>query len=202
MSPHGPAASPLPAADSSLLDRRERLLAHEKPIAAHLPFAFEERPWRRPAGHGAVAVEDAAVARAEEKLRSGLPVHRTSQVGAVHVEDLEHLRSALLTAAHPERGVRGLTRPRERARVADRHELRLADREIHDRTNRDELVGRRAKKWREEIPEDGETDDPADEGGERKRDAREEPSACDLVHGAASSTASRTDPIKDATSIS
>src|SRR5207237_820354 len=61
--------------------------------------------------------------------------------------------------------------------VADRHELRLADREIRDRAHRHELVGRRAKKWREEIPEDGETDDPADEGGERKRDEREEPSA-------------------------
>src|SRR5438046_9840712 len=111
MSPHGPAASPLPAAGSSLLDRRERLLAHEKPIAAHLPFAFEERPWRRAAGHSAVAVEDAAVARAEGKLRSGLPVHRTSQVGAPHVEDLEHLRSALLTAAHSECGASCMTCP-------------------------------------------------------------------------------------------
>src|SRR5438552_17872508 len=133
MPPCGPAPSPLPAAGSSLLHRRERLLAHEKPIAAHLPFAFEERPWRRPAGHGAVAVEDAAVARAEEKLRSGLPVHRTSQVAAVHVEDLEHLRSALLTAANPARGVRGLTRPPERALAAHRQELRLADRGIRQR---------------------------------------------------------------------
>src|SRR5439155_3493647 len=85
---------------------------------------------------------------------------RTSQMRAVHVEDLEHLRPALLAAAHPERGVRGLTRPRQRARVADRDELRLSDREICDRAHRHELVRRRAKKWREKVSEDGQADDP------------------------------------------
>src|SRR5712692_3076669 len=51
------------------LDRRQRLGADHEPPALDLPIALEERPLRRAAGHAAVGVEDAAVARAEEDAR-------------------------------------------------------------------------------------------------------------------------------------
>src|SRR5207247_9042815 len=114
-SPTDPTA---PAAISSLLHGGERLLPHEKLVPADLPPAFEERPRWRTARDGAVLIEDPAVTRTEEDLRLGLPVHRAAQVGAVHIEDLEHLWPAFLPAPDPERGVRGLAGPGEGARVA------------------------------------------------------------------------------------
>src|SRR5207247_2450639 len=142
------------ASASSPLHGGEPLLPHEELIAAQLPRALKERPRRRPARYRAVLVIDAAMTGTEEELRLGLPVHRATQVRAVDVEDLEHLGPALLPAPDPERGVRGLAGPGQRARVADLDEPRLAEWELAHVPDRDRHVRRLLKERREQVADD------------------------------------------------
>src|SRR4029077_6489282 len=127
--------------------------------------------------HGAVLVIHAAVARAEEQLRLRPPVDRTAQVRAVHVEDLVGPTGH---AADPERGLRGLAGPRERARIVELHERRRAGHEPRDIPHRHVRVLLALEQRGDEVTHDRD----ADQGGARARqadgDARQEPAAIHL----------------------
>src|SRR5207247_1817082 len=103
-------------------------------------------------------------------------VHGTAEMRAVDREHLEGLGSVDGATAHPQRGLRQLSGPGQRTRTAEAHQRGLADREVADRSDRDELWRRRPEQRRQEIPDDRHADERAHQRGEADRETREESS--------------------------
>src|SRR5205814_3221263 len=119
------------------------------------------------------------------------------EVRAVDRERLELVLAALLAPPHPEGRIRELARPRQRTRVAELHQDRLADMEGVGRADVDVVDRLALEQRRKQVPDDREAHERGDEAGEADGDAREELAA--IHHGWRSSLIRmRTHPTSDA----
>src|SRR5579884_3033976 len=144
---------------------------HVEHAALRLGLVVVQRPRRGPADDGAVDVELAVVARADEPARGRVPVVGASEVRAVIVEDHEAPPGAL---HDPDLHLRGDVHPSLLRWVNVMPESGLGP-EAGDRADRDPLgLFAGAEGRGEERPDHRDADERPDRAGERPKQADEE----------------------------